>query len=180
MPPTLVREPGVVVPLRSPGGGGPGPSGGGVAEWDHDKDPSTPPVVLSGSTDSQYKRNAHGVQEYYGELVPDGSSVDPDTVTRTIVIQANPCAADPCTTEELAAGKDDFEDVVVLTNGEDGSVSTVMLNDPSAPGTFKQVKEIGSDHVDVRDVVMVDVNGDGATTMSDMLLVLGAFGDVCN
>jgi hypothetical protein len=25
-----------------------------------------------------------------------------------------------------------------------------------------------------------DVNGDGATTVSDMLLVLGAFGDVCN
>ncbi|MDP7384181.1 MAG: VCBS repeat-containing protein, partial [Acidimicrobiales bacterium] len=155
-PGTVRKEVGTLTPP------GPGPSGGGVAEWDHDKDPSTPPVVLSGSTDSQYKRNAHGVQEYYGELVPDGSSVDPDTVTRTIVIQANPCAADPCTTEELAAGKDDFEDVVVLTNGEDGSVSTVMLNDPSAPGTFKQVKEIGSDHVDVRDVVMVDVNGDGA------------------
>ena len=25
-----------------------------------------------------------------------------------------------------------------------------------------------------------DVNGDGATTVADMLLVLGAFGDVCN
>ena len=35
-------------------------------------------------------------------------------------------------------------------------------------------------HVQLHVSCPEDVNGDGATTVADMLLVLGAFGDSCN
>lgn len=142
---------------------GSGPGGGGLASWDHDGDPATPPRVVVPGLDSTLTPtpNADGAFDFEPALLPDG--IDPDDVTNVAVAQLNPCATATCTTDELTAGKDNFPDLIVTTGA--GKPSYTLLNDPNDPGGgFSKTTPIGEPSIrndDDRDAKLGDVNGDG-------------------
>lgn len=136
---------------------------GGVAFWDHDGDASTPQKQVIPGIDSIFEEpDANGVFPFDRlDLLKKG--INPDNVNGIQVVHANPCADDPCTVEETASGKDNLEDIVILTGP--GDPSFIMLNDPANPGTLQEKTAIGAEEHNDRDIVFADINDDSVVDL---------------
>jgi hypothetical protein len=134
----------------------PGASGsGGIVTYDHDNDPTTPPLILVPGTNTMYSEpNSNGISQHQ-TFLPEG--IDPSTVTSIETGQLNPCAAAPCSAQELADGKDLVDDLIITTTKDEPSFT--MLSDPNSPTYFKSPIAIGSTEDDDRATTVADVNG---------------------
>ena len=136
---------------------GSGHRAGGIDSWDHDNDPLTPPKTLVPGIDSLFGPPDTNSVFDHRTFVPE--SIDPDDITSIRTLQLNPCDSATCTADEIAAGKDNLPDVVIMTRTDEPSYT--ILSDPTNPSTLQPPIAIGSDEHDDRDVEVVDVNGDG-------------------
>ena len=147
---------------------GSGPNSGGIASWDHDGDPLTPPRLIAPGLQTGFEYpDANNVMKPIVDLFLRGpDDISPDDITGISTEQLNPCAATPCTAQETADGKDNLPDVIFSTGVDRPSI--VALNDPNNPGTLQAPTAIGSEEDDDRDVAVSDINGDG---VPDMIVV---------
>ena len=141
-----------------------GDSSGHITKIDHDNDPATPPISLVPGLDTAFETpDANGVFAST-KFLPEG--IYPSDITRTETAQLNPCALATCTADETAAGKDNLEDLIVLTKA--GKPSYTLLRDPASPTSlvFQTPSHVADLQTDHRDVVIGYFNDDDVLDMA--------------
>lgn len=149
--PSDVRDP---VGIETPPGSGGG--SGGITSWDHDNIDSTPPKTLVPGIDTLFEAPDGNDVFAHESFLPEG--LDPDDITGISTESLNPCATDSCTPAETAAGKDNYDDLIITTNAND--VNYILLFNPSNPGPLQPPTAIGVEQTDDRQIVVGDINND--------------------
>jgi hypothetical protein len=154
--PSDVRAP---VGIETPPGSGGG--SGGITTWDHDNIDSTPPKTLVPGIDTLFEAPDANDVFAHKSFLPEG--LDPDDITSISTESLNPCAAELCTPAETAAGKDNYDDLIITTDADD--VNYIVLSNPDNPDLLQPPTAIGVEQTDDRQIVVADINNDKVPDM---------------